>query len=119
MANTSVGFEAATTGMPLSVAITITLWCRGRRLGNSAGFRQVHSDDVEVDELEAHLFGHAPHEVGLGDHLLVGQDSGDGLAGQMVLFEYRAHVVERDAATVDQHLGQRWEHGSRAIPIEA
>ena len=38
----------------------------GRRLGDHAGLGEIHADGVEVDELEAHLLSHAPHQVGLG-----------------------------------------------------
>ena len=111
MANTSVGLDAATTGTPLSMAMTITLWCRAVVSGITPATDEIDTDGVEVDELEAHLLGHAPHEVGLGDQLLVGQDAGDALAGEVVLLEGEAHRLERDTTAVDQGLGQGREPG--------
>ncbi len=111
MANTSVGFEAATTGTPLSRAITITLWCRAVVSGITPDTDEIDAHGVEVDELQAHLLGHPPHEIGLADQLLVGQDAGDALAGEVVLLERQAHGFERDPSAVDQCLGQRGEAG--------
>ena len=111
MANTSVGFDAATTGTSSRYPITSTLWCRAVASGRLVGGGEVDGLELEVDELEAHVLGHAPHEVGLGDEPAGGQDPGDGLAGAVALLDDRAHVLERDALALDEDPRQRREVG--------
>ena len=83
----------------------------GRGLGDGPRLGEVDPDGVQVHELEAQLLGHAPHEIGLGDQLLGGEDAGDALSGAIVLLEHGLHVLERDPLAVDEGLGQRRKHG--------
>ena len=116
MANTSVGLDAATTGTS-SRADDEHVVVPGRGLGEWCRPRSRRLD-LEVDELEAHLLGHAPHEVGFGHEAPRRQDPGDGLAGP-VLLEDVFHLLERDALAFDQDPGQRREvsRGRRAVAI--
>ena len=83
----------------------------GGRLGDDPGHRRVDAHGVEVDELQTHLLGHPPHQVGLGDQLLVGQDPGDALPREVVLLERQAHGLDGHPPALDEGLGQRREPG--------
>ena len=98
-------------GMPSSMAMTITLWWRAVASGIMPASARSTPHGVEVDELETHLLGHAPHEVGFGDQVLGREDAGDALPGLVVLLEHRFHVLERDPLALDQGFGQRRERG--------
>jgi hypothetical protein len=55
---------------------------------------KIDPDGVEVDELESHLLGHSPHEVGLGDQFPGGEDTRNALARLAMLLEHRLHFLE-------------------------
>ncbi len=57
----------------------------GGRLGQPERCCEVDAANLEVDELEAHLLGHAPHEVRFRDQLARIQDPRNGLTGTVVL----------------------------------
>ena len=106
-----MGFEAATTGVPFFVPDDHHVVVTGGRLGDGPRLGKIDPGEVEVYELESHLLGHAPHEIGLGDQLLGRQDPGDALTSSIVLLEHWLHVLEGHPAPVDQGLRQWREHG--------
>ena len=67
MAKTSVGFDAATRGTPSRFPNDQDVVMAGGGLGQVVCGGEIHALKIEVDELQAHLLGHAPHQVGLGD----------------------------------------------------
>ena len=70
---------------------------------------EVEGLKVEVDELEAHLLGHAPHEVGLVDEAPHGEDAGHRLTRPLALEEHVVHGGEVHPVAFDQHPSKRRE----------
>ena len=94
MANTSVGLDAATTAMPSTQVddhdVVVTGCCLGEQVRDAV----VQIAVLEVDELETHLVGHAPHEVGLGDQARGSQKPRDRRPDEFVIPENRLHVFD-------------------------
>jgi hypothetical protein len=75
-----------------------------QRFREQGGHHRIDLEVPEVDELEAHLFGERPHEIGLLDHAEVDQDATQRLRRLAVLLEGSLQLLGRDVAEFDQDL---------------